>query len=97
METGEHQGAGGQSASARMHGSWEDTSRGSNAESMKQKLTHAGETAKQKLAAAQKATAAKAHDARIGVERQIQTHPLKAVGIAFAAGAILGIALRRRR
>ena len=93
METGEHQGAGGQSASARMHGSWEDTSH----ESVKQKLTHASETAKQKFAAAQKATAVKAHNARIGVERQIQAHPLKAVGIAFAAGAILSIAALRRR
>jgi len=76
-----------------MHGSWEDTSH----ESVKQKLTHAGETAKQKFAAAQKATAVKAHNARIGVERQIQAHPLKAVGIAFAAGAILSIAALRRR
>lgn len=92
METGEQ----GQSASARLQGSWDEASQ-TTAHTVKQKLQHAGDVAKQKLAAARDATAAKAHDARVGVEHQIQAHPLKAVGIAFAAGAILGLVLRRRR
>ena len=95
METGE-QGLGGQAASARLHGSWDDEGHGT-ADVVKQKLQHAGEAAKHKLAAARDATAAKAHDARVGVEHQIQSHPLKSIGIAFAAGAILGLALHRRR
>ena len=95
METGE-QGPGGQTASARLHGAWDEASH-TTADMVKQKLQHASETAKHKLAAAREATAAKAHDARVGVEHQIQAQPLKAVGIAFAAGAILGLVLRRRR
>ena len=94
METGE-QGLGGQSASARLHGSWDDAGH-TMGDTMKQRLQHAGATAKEKFAAARDATAAKAHEARVGVEHKIQAHPLKAVGIAFAAGAILGLALRRR-
>ena len=95
METGEL-GPGGQTASARLHGAWDEAGH-STADMVKQKLHNAGEVAKSKLAAARDATAAKAHDARVGVEHQIQEHPLKAVGIAFAAGAILGLVLRRRR
>ena len=94
METGE-QGLGGQSASARVHGSWDDAGH-TTGDAMKQRLQHAGEAAKHKLAAARDATGRKAHEARVGVENQIQAHPLKSVGIAFAAGAILGIVLRRR-
>ena len=95
METGE-QGLGGQSASARVHGSWDDAGR-TTGDAMKQRLQHAGQTAKNRLAAARDKTAAKAHEARVGVEHQIQAHPLKAVGVAFAAGAILGLVLRRRQ
>ena len=67
------------------------------AEHAKERLVHAGETAKHKLESARATTTAKAHDARVGVEHQIQLHPLKAVGIAFGAGALLGLLLRRRR
>lgn len=93
METGE-QGIGAQSPSARLHGTWDD---GRPAGAVKAKLQHAGEVAKNKLAQARHATAVKAQHARVGVERQIQAHPLKAVGIALAAGTILGLALRRRK
>jgi len=67
------------------------------AENAKERLVHAGETAKHRLGSARDATTAKAHDARVGVEHRIQAHPLKAVGIAFGAGALLGLMLRRRR
>ncbi len=64
---------------------------------MKQKLAQAGEQAKKKLAAARTTTAVKAQQVRLGAEHQIQAHPLRAVGIAFGAGAILGLLLRRKR
>ncbi len=97
METGE-QGIGAQSPSARLHGTWDDgRPAGSTAQAVKTKLQHAGEVAKNRLVQARHATAVKAQHARVGVERQIQAHPLKAVGIALAAGTILGLALRRRR
>jgi ElaB/YqjD/DUF883 family membrane-anchored ribosome-binding protein len=67
------------------------------AEHAKERLVHVGETAKHKLDSARATTSAKAHDARVGVEHRIQAHPLKAVGIAFGAGALLGLLLRRRR
>jgi ElaB/YqjD/DUF883 family membrane-anchored ribosome-binding protein len=66
------------------------------AEHAKERLVHVGETAKHKLDAARTTTTAKAQEARTGVEHRIQAHPLKAVGIAFGAGALLGLLLRRR-
>lgn len=69
----------------------------SGAEHAKERLSHVGETAKHKLDAARTTTTAKAQEARVGVEHRIQAHPLKAVGIAFGAGALVGLLLRRRR
>jgi len=78
-------------ASARLQGSWDET-----ASSVKSKILGVGEQAKERLAAAKLATAAKAQGARLGLERQIQEHPLKAIAYAFGAGALMGLILRRR-
>lgn len=86
-------------ASARVQSAWESgrAQAGSTAQKVKYKLTQAGTQAKKKLAAARTTTTAKAQQVRVGTEHRIQAHPLKAVGIAFGAGAVLGLLLRRKR
>jgi len=90
MENVEHQG------SARV---WDETGKAGYAPArgrVKEKILGAGGQAKQKLAAAKDATAAKAQEYRLGLEKKIQAHPLKSVGYALGAGAILGLLLRGR-
>jgi ElaB/YqjD/DUF883 family membrane-anchored ribosome-binding protein len=78
-------------ASARLQGSWDEA-----ASTVKSKILGARGQARQKLTAVKEATAAKALGARMSLERKVQEHPLKAVGYAFGAGALLGLLLRRR-
>lgn len=91
------------SASARVHSSWDEAALqvknklGSTGQRMKAKFANAGTQAKKKLSAAKVATADKAHDYRVGVEHQVQEHPMRALGVAFGTGALLGLLLRRRR
>jgi ElaB/YqjD/DUF883 family membrane-anchored ribosome-binding protein len=91
------------SASARMQSSWDEASSqvknklGSTGVRVKAKLSGAGTKAKQKLAAARTATSDKALVYRTNVEHKVQAHPLRSVGVAFGAGALIGLMLRRRR
>ena len=90
-------------ASARMHSSWDEaasqvkTRLGSTGARVRARLSGAGGQAKRKLVAAKSATAGKAQDYRVNVEHQVQAHPLKSLGVAFGAGAVIGLLLRRRR
>ena len=92
-----------ESASARMHSSWDGAASqvkdklGSTGARVKAKLSGAGVGAKKKLAAAKTVTADKALEYRGNVEHKVQEHPLKSVGVAFGAGALIGLMLRRRR
>ncbi len=91
------------SASARLHSSWDGAASqvkdklGTTKSRVKAKLNETGSQAKHKLVKAKAATAEKAHDYRITVEHKVQAHPLKSLGVAFGAGALLGLMLRRRR
>ena len=91
------------SASAKMHSSWDGAASqvkdklGSTGTRVKAKLSGAGAGAKKKLSAAKTVTADKAVVYRTNVEHKVQEHPLKSVGLAFGAGALIGLMLRRRR
>jgi ElaB/YqjD/DUF883 family membrane-anchored ribosome-binding protein len=90
MENVEHQG------SARV---WDEPGKDRYEPSrrpVKDKILGASGQAKKKLAAAKLATTAKAQEYRVGIEKKIQAHPLKAVGYALGAGAVLGLLLRTR-
>ena len=91
------------SASARLHNSLDGAASqvkdklGSTGARVKAKLSGAGEQAKHKLAVVKTATTGKAQDYRVNVEHKVQAHPLKSLGVAFGAGALIGLFLRRRR
>lgn len=91
------------SASARVHSSWDEAASqmkdklGSTGARMKAKFSDAGTQAKKKLSTAKVATKDKAQEYRVNVEHQVQAHPMRTIGVAFGAGALLGLLLRRRR
>jgi ElaB/YqjD/DUF883 family membrane-anchored ribosome-binding protein len=90
-------------ASARLQNSWEDATAqvksriGTTTEQVRYKLQVASEKAKQQLGVAKEKTVAKSHDARVRVAGEVQTHPVKTVALAFGAGALVGLLIRRGR
>ena len=90
-------------ASARLQHSWEDATAqvksriGTTSEQVRYKLQVASEKAKQQLGVAKEKTVAKSHDARVRVAGEVQTHPVKTVALAFGAGALVGLLIRRGR
>jgi ElaB/YqjD/DUF883 family membrane-anchored ribosome-binding protein len=90
-------------ASARLHNTWDGAA--SQVKSriettrvrVKNKLSGAGTRTKQKLSAAKVATTDKAQVYKTNVEQQVHAHPLRSMGYAFGAGALIGLLLRRRR
>ena len=89
-------------ASARLQHTWEDatsqvkTRIGSTTEQVRYKLQEASEKAKHQLGVAKERTVQKSQDAKVRVEGQVRSHPIKSVALAFGAGALLGVLLRRR-
>lgn len=90
-------------ASARLQHTWEDATTqvknriGSTSEQVRYKLQVASEKAKQQLGVAKEKTANKTREARVRVAGEVQTHPVKSVALAFGAGALLGLLIRRGR
>jgi len=89
-------------ASARLHSTWEDATSqvksriGSTTEQLRYKVQVASEKAKQQLGVAKTKTVQKTQAARTRVEGEVKTHPIKSVAVAFGAGALLGVLLRKR-
>ena len=90
-------------AGARLQHTWEDATSsvksrlGTTKEQVRYKMQLASEKAKQKLGNAKTATVTKSRDAKIKVEGQVQSHPIKSVAVAFGAGALLGVLLTKGR
>lgn len=89
-------------ASARLQHTWEDATSqvksriGTTTEQVRYKMQVASEKAKQQLGVAKEKSAVKTKAARVRVEGQVQSHPLKSVAVAFGAGTLLGVLLRKR-
>lgn len=89
-------------ASARLHTTWEDATSqvksriGTTTERVRYKVQVASEKAKQQLGVAKTKTAQKTQAARVHVEGEVKSHPIKSVAVAFGAGALLGVLLRKR-
>jgi len=89
-------------ASARLQHTWEDATTtvksrlGNTTQQVRYRLQEAGEKAKQRLVVAKTRTVEKSHDAKVQFEGQVRHHPIKSVAVAFGAGALLGVLLRRR-
>lgn len=90
-------------ASARLQHTWEDATAqvksriGSTTEQVRYKMQVASEKAKQQLGVAKEKTVHKTRDARVRVEGEVTSHPIKSVALAFGAGALLGLLIRRGR
>ena len=89
-------------ASARLHNTWEDATSqvksriGTTTEQLRYKVQVASEKAKQQLGVAKTKSVQKTQAARVRVEGEVKSHPIKSVAVAFGAGALLGVLLRKR-
>ena len=90
-------------ASARLQHSWEDATAqvksriGSTTEQVRYKMQVASEKAKQQLGVAKEKTVHKTQEARVRVAGEVQSHPVRTVALAFGAGALVGLLIRRGR